>query len=152
MIVVKYDWFSQLAKPISELLFGSSKTYRGFIILPVLTGTIALANNLLFGPFGVSLGYTFFIGLVLGFAYLLFELPNSYFKRRLGIAPGEQSEKYRILQFVIDKLDSLIGVLLFYYLFMSISFYDLLVLFAVAFLIHITISYLLVLLNIKRSI
>lgn len=151
MVVVKKDYFEGIAIPLSTKLFGKSKTIRGFIILPLLTAFLSMLNNTIFGPFGVSAFYAFFIGAGLGMAYMLFELPNSYFKRRLGIATGEKSQKYRLLQFVVDKMDSLIGVFLFYYFFMTISLPDLLVLFAAAFLIHITISYLLVLLNIKKS-
>jgi len=31
------------------------------------------------------------VGFALGFAYVLFELPNSFIKRRLDIAPGKQA-------------------------------------------------------------
>ena len=151
MLVVRFDLFSEIAKPISRTTFGSSKTWRGFIVLPLLTGMFSLLNNLLFGPLGIAYSYAFFVGLGLGLAYMLFELPNSYMKRRLGIATGEKSQRYKVLQYFVDKVDSLVGVFLFYYLFMSISLPDLLVLFLAAFLIHVTLSYLLVILNVKKS-
>ncbi len=151
MLIVKFNILSSIAEPISRSAFGSSKTWRGLIVLPLLTGLLSLQNNLLFGPLGVSYGYAFFVGLGLGLAYIIFELPNSYMKRRLGIATGEKSQKYKLLQYFVDKIDSLLGVFLFYYLFMTISLPDLLVLFLVAFLIHVTISYLLVLMNVKKS-
>ena len=51
------------------------------------------------------------IGAMLGFAYVICELPNSFIKRRIKITPGK-TEKGLIgkLFFVIDQIDSIIGV------------------------------------------
>ena len=50
-------------------------------------------------------------GALFGFAYVLFELPNSYLKRRLDIPAGKTvSGKKGKLFFVIDQVDSLFGV------------------------------------------
>jgi len=59
-----------LNRPISERLFGANKTWRGALMMNA--GTVA----------GV--------GMLLGIANWAGELPNSFFKRRLGIPPGEQ--------------------------------------------------------------
>ena len=111
MIIVNRNWFNGLAFPISKKLLGNSKTYRGIIVLPILTGLLALISSFWFGPFEMSLAYDAFVGFGLGLAYILAELPNSFVKRRLGLANGEQSKKYKYLQIFTDKSDSLIGVL-----------------------------------------
>jgi hypothetical protein len=53
------------------------------------------------------------VGTVMGVAYMLFELPNSFIKRRLEIPDGktERGVKGKIF-FVIDQLDSMFGVIL----------------------------------------
>jgi CDP-diacylglycerol--serine O-phosphatidyltransferase len=61
------------------------------------------------------------LGLILGLAYILFELPNSFVKRRLGIKPGEIPERNKYIFIIMDQLDSGIGFALAYYLFYDIS-------------------------------
>ena len=78
MIIVKNDWFSVLKTPISKPLFGLNKTFRGVVVLPLITGIIAFTNSIFFGPFETTIWYDFFVGLGLGMAYILAELPNSF--------------------------------------------------------------------------
>lgn len=152
MLVVKKDLFSFFAKPISPDLFGKNKTLRGFVFLPLAIGTVCLLESLLLGPFSNDLLNDFLIGFGLGLAYMLAELPNSYLKRRQGIAPGESAGNNRIFQLVIDKSDSLIGACIFYYFAMNTGFSAILLLFISSFLLHISISFLLVLTKLKKSI
>jgi hypothetical protein len=151
MIVVKRNWFKGLAFPISKIRFGDNKTYRGIIVLPILTGLLALLSSFWVGPFKMSLAYDAFVGFGLGLAYILAELPNSYIKRKLGIANGAQSKKHKYLQYFTDKADSLIGVLVFYFLATNFSFYTILVLFCFGLVIHVGISQLLVVIKIKKK-
>lgn len=151
MIIVKCDWFKSSAFPISKRLFGENKTYRGIIVLPILTGLLALLSSFWFGPFEMSVEYNFFVGFGLGLTYILAELPNSYIKRRLGIANGAQSKKYKYLQYFTDKADSLIGVSVFYFLVTAVSFETILVLFCMGIVLHISLSQLLVLIKIKKK-
>jgi hypothetical protein len=151
MFVVKNNWLSKLNTPISIFLFGLNKTYRGAVVLPLITGVIALIDSILFGPFETTSLYDFFVGLGLGMAYILSELPNSFIKRRLGIGNGQQSKKYSFVQVIADKADSLIGVLLFYYCVITISFNAILLLFLVSIIIHIGLSHFLVLIKIKKA-
>src|SRR5690606_27440044 len=60
-----------------------------------------------------------FLGLALGLAYVAFELPNSYMKRRLGIAPGKLPERNRFVFALVDQSDSAIGCMLVYALFVA---------------------------------
>jgi hypothetical protein len=151
MIVVKHNWFKGLAFPISKNRFGLHKTYRGIIVLPILTGLLALLSSSCFGPFETSLAYDVFVGFGLGLAYVLAELPNSFIKRRLGIANGAQSKKYKYVQYFTDKADSLIGVLTFYFLATNFSFYTILILFCIGLAVHIGVSKVLVVVNIKKK-
>jgi hypothetical protein len=151
MIVVKRNWFKSIAFPISRKIFGDTKTYRGVIVLPILTGLFALLSSYYFGSFEISIAYDAFVGFGLGLAYILAELPNSYIKRRLGIATGAQSKKYKYVQYFTDKADSLIGVLTFYFLATNFSFKTILVLFCVGLVIHVSISQLLVVIKIKKK-
>jgi hypothetical protein len=151
MIIVKRNWFKSVAYPISKKMFGDTKTYRGVIVLPMLTGVFALLSSACFGPFETSVAYDAFVGFGLGFAYVLAELPNSFIKRRLRIATGAQSKKYKYVQYFTDKADSLIGVLTFYFLATNFSFKTILVLFFVGLVIHVSISQLLVVIKIKKK-
>ena len=42
-----------------------------------------------------TIGYNGIMGLLLGFAYAVFELPNSFIKRRVGITPGKTAEGFK---------------------------------------------------------
>jgi hypothetical protein len=151
MVVVKQNVLPKLAHPISSSLFGTSKTWRGFVILPLVTAILTAAFNSLFLDGKASLLHSVFLGFGLGFSYMLWELPNSYIKRRIGIAQGQKSTTMPLLQVFTDKADSLIGVFLFYYWMMSISFREVAILFAISILIHMALSYLLFVLRIKKS-
>ncbi len=143
MVVVKKDAFSFLKIPLSTPLFGVNKTWRGFFFV--------IFMNALFYSVCTHLSFDqFLIGGMLGFSYMLFELPNSYLKRRAGIMPGEASSR-KLFTFVMDKSDSALGVTLCYCLLMRLSTTDFLVLFLSAFSIHTLCSLLLVKVRIKEK-
>ena len=152
MVVVKTDFMSFLRIPIATSLFGQNKTLRGFIVMPPLgiLGILSVAASPLFkqhSPDGVNV---FALGAVLGFAYVLFELPNSFLKRRLGIGAGEQSDKYQVLFFILDRIDSALGCALAYLLF-GYDCYLILPLIPMTILIHPLITIPLYLLGIKKK-
>ena len=61
-------------------------------------------------------------GALIGFTYMLFELPNSFIKRRLDIDAGKSGRGIKgIIFFIIDQIDSLVGVMFILYLFTDIS-------------------------------
>ena len=152
MVMVKLNLFNGLNIPISQDLFGNNKTMRGFLILPILAGFVGMTGSLIAGPFQTSLFQDVLISFGMGFVYLLAELPNSYVKRRLGIENGGFSKNYRVVQVIIDRADSLIGIFLFYYLVTDISLRDTIILFFWAMLISFSTSLLLYSLKIKKSI
>jgi CDP-diacylglycerol--serine O-phosphatidyltransferase len=149
MIVVKKNWLSVCAKPISLLYFGTNKTWRAFLIVPIFNVLFLV----LIGEFAkLEIPNLYLLGLGLGLTYLVFELPNSFIKRRVGIQPGEKGQKYAQLVILIDKMDSAFGVILLYFLMGYIAIVPAIYLFLLAVITHFSISYLLVLFQIKKSI
>jgi hypothetical protein len=104
-------------------LFGNHKTLRGALTMigatigfagvqTVLCHHAAWAQRLsLIDPDHVS---PLVWGALMGGGYVAGELPNSFVKRRLGVAPGEAaSGPLAVLFWVVDQIDSLAGVLVF---------------------------------------
>ncbi len=101
-------------------LFGDNKTWRGAF---VTIGTTTLAAWLLarvseccwhlptLTPFAST--HSLAWGLLLGSGYIAGELPNSFAKRQIGIAPGGSGQGFSGRAFwVVDQIDSLIGMLI----------------------------------------
>lgn len=125
MVVVSRGWLPALAVPVHAGLFGANKTWRGFVVVPLLTaaGTLPLLPvEWLLGqqaPVGVAAWLP--AGLLAGGGYVLGELPNSFFKRRLGIAPGATPDRGRWVFVLLDQVDSGIGCALAYALLPGLS-------------------------------
>ncbi len=104
-------------------LFGDNKMVRGLIAMPpaaavsflVLGGMREwLPTWLEAGTWDLSLyGYAL-LGFACGLAFMLAELPNSFFKRQLDVPPGEVPLQgmLRPVVLTVDRLDSVLGVLL----------------------------------------
>lgn len=101
-------------------LFGENKTRRGFVVMvPAAAASFALLAALAGHPAALGLwplsipGYTL-AGAVAGFGFMAGELPNSFVKRQLDIAPGDRprSRLASACHFVADRMDSGIGMLL----------------------------------------
>ena len=106
------------ARVWGEPLFGPNKTWRGFVVLiPVVTALFGVQGLLIGQNFEGIWPLTHAQWLVLGFfsvfAYSLGELPNSFIKRRLGIAAGQspQSVIGAKVALVVDQLDSIVAAL-----------------------------------------
>jgi CDP-diacylglycerol--serine O-phosphatidyltransferase len=63
-----------------------------------------------------------FLGFIAGVGYVLAELPNSFFKRRIGVQAGEVPEHRKYWFIALDQLDSALGVAIAYWLVLGISF------------------------------
>jgi CDP-diglyceride synthetase len=102
-------------------LFGDNKTWRGAVVTIGITMLAAWGVAQLSAccwslpvlvPFSAE--HPLLWGLLLGAGYIAGELPNSFAKRQLGIAPGGAGHGAAGRVFwVIDQLDSLAGMLLF---------------------------------------
>lgn len=134
MIFCKLPVLSSLRRPIDagkvlpdgKRVFGDNKTWKGFIgymLLGTLMSLIwgfcckaspALAgHNYFYFEHSNTIQYNLLIGLLLGTAYALFELPNSFLKRRIGIVPGKTMKGWQKAFFVfLDQADSIFGCVL----------------------------------------
>lgn len=116
MLAVTRNLLPALRVPIHTGLFGVNKTWRGMLLMPLLTAFGALLlwpSERWLGEQAVFSQPLWWVGLIAGLAYVLAELPNSWLKRRLGIAPGATPSRWVLLG---DQLDSGIGVALAYWL------------------------------------
>jgi CDP-archaeol synthase len=125
--VLKTDLLRSLAVPLDggarwrgRPVFGANKTWRGVI---VMTGSTALASGaqavlarrlrLSRAPEMQSARLNpWAAGAVYGITYCIAELPNSFVKRRLGIAPGARAMRGVWLQYLVDQADSVVGCLI----------------------------------------
>ena len=110
MVVVKQKWFKNIAKPMDngkvlkdgKRILGNNKTWLGFFTMVVCSIITHLAwgllckisdglyaMNQLYLYYDNTLLYNLLVGAVMGVAYMLFELPNSFIKRRLEIPDGK---------------------------------------------------------------
>lgn len=106
--------------PISEKYFGKNKTYRGFIVGVITAILVSLLqyylSDLLFVEtvkikyFAVisSLYLAFLCGFLQGFWALVGDAVKSFFKRRVGIKPGEPWP-------VLDGIDYIVWSVVFFY-------------------------------------
>lgn len=128
MVVVKRNYLSVLVIPIHEVFFGANKTWRGLFVVPLLTAFGGLCmiplEWLLIQATGHSLINQWnlaFLGFIAGVGYVLAELPNSFFKRRIGIEAGAVPENKKYWFIALDQLDSALGVAIAYWLIFDIS-------------------------------
>ena len=123
------SWYAPLdgGKTLADgkRIFGDNKTWKGFIGMIVLT---SLWTGILhiYPDKASSLKpgwWLYCFGAVLGLAYVVFELPNSFIKRRINIPPGKNIKGIKGVFFtVIDQVDSLIGCVTAMSLFTEMSF------------------------------
>lgn len=146
-------------------LFGANKTWKGFWgmvfwgLLAQLVWSYFLASqpdleklHLIYDHYPNKLATNFPLGILLGLAYVVFELPNSYLKRRLDISPGKTAEdawKYPFI--LLDQIDSLIGILLVLHLYISLNWAQIIGLLLVGTLTHLGVNRLLYLAKLRQN-
>lgn len=125
MVAVRFNLFSSLKIPLDfgksykgRRIFGDSKTYRGVVLMMLLSilGVYFLKLLCYLFPEVDALNIMrfhqfpgFFYGTLFGLGYTLAELPNSFLKRQKGIPEGKPGN---ILNILLDQLDSVAGCLL----------------------------------------
>lgn len=147
MLVVKFHCCEFAALPVHERHFGKNKTWRGFLFAGICNALLVWLL-LLFRPNNQVSPLT---GLIFGWMYMLSELPNSFIKRRLGIAAGESHPKWQVWFKLADKTDSSLGVAILYTLQYSSSFSEFLQILIINVLAHSFLSFLLWMIRIKKS-
>ena len=104
-------------------LFGDNKTVRGFVVM-IPAAAVAFAG--LFAVLSVSnpgnaaelwpltFGGYATLGALAGLGFMAGELPNSFVKRQLGIAPGSapRGVPAAMVCFAVDRVDSILGALI----------------------------------------
>ncbi|MBV6442971.1 MAG: hypothetical protein DYG98_15185 [Haliscomenobacteraceae bacterium CHB4] len=147
MFWVKKDLTPGWAVPVWPSLFGANKTWRGFAVLPLLNG---LFSAVLSPLSGIETGKGFWIGIALGLAYMLSELPNSWIKRRAGIAPGGSAASKAWFFAILDKTDSSLGISLACHFIFQFSLWQTAQLFLIAVFCHAFFSWILLVLGVKK--
>lgn len=122
-IVLRFDTWRGLRRPIDagrswrgHRLFGDNKTWRG-IVVAMVGCTIGVAIQMAIGHrvgrvalIDYRAPATLLLGAAMGLGATLGELPNSFVKRQLGIAPGKTTGgSLRVLFYVWDQVDLVIG-------------------------------------------
>jgi len=146
-------------------IFGPNKTWIGFAsmivfctVFQVLFGVLCNALSLnryndlyICRPNTLPLNLLF--GALIGTVYMLCELPNSFVKRRMGIGAGKTVGGLKgVLFFIIDQIDSIVGVMLVLMLFTDIGLVGYLCYVALGGVTHITVNLILFALKIRRNI
>ena len=112
--VLTFDLLKPLKRPIDagRGFFGDNKTWRGALVM--CTGVV-LATLLVFDllPDELQDEPPLLVGLLIGLGTVLGELPNSFLKRRLGIAPGQRRTTPLGLGLIVyDQADFVPGIAL----------------------------------------
>jgi hypothetical protein len=132
-------------------LFGDNKTLRGLVVMPLASGAVAAALAAWAGK--GSWLHALLFGAALGAGYVIGELPNSFVKRQLDVAPGAAAAgRWQVPFWFIDQVDSLLGVLLAARLFGPLPEGVVFWLLVVTLVVHPLFAGLMVLLGLKRRV
>jgi hypothetical protein len=145
-------------------IFGDHKTIKGFIgyiifniIFSILFGFLfqvfnGNSNNFFYMNHENTILYNIWIGFLIGLFYALFELPNSFLKRRLDITPGKSTKGLSKIFFVfLDQADSVFGVALVVWMFYPIGWKVYLLYILIGVGTHILINMLLYFLHLRKN-
>lgn len=174
MIFTKTKLYSKYRRPIDggrrlkdkEEIFGKNKTWIGFFsmilfgaVSQVIWGYLCKNINFLVGRNYIYLNTqnsflnNIIIGLCLGFAYVICELPNSFVKRRLKIEPGKTNKGFiGKLFFIIDQIDSIIGVTLVLSIWYHMPMYQFFLFIFLGGITHIIVNLILYVVKIRKNI
>ena len=108
LFVIHFDLLPFLKRPLNQKFFGVNKTYRGFVVIGLLTFLGIFLTSIIetYIPPNYQVGLDkkpYILGFLLGVFAMLFELPNSFLKRRLGAKSGEHPQKYKMFLFFQER-------------------------------------------------
>ena len=163
--VLKTNVLRSLAVPIDNgarlrgrPVFGENKTWRGIALMTGLTALTSGAQAALarrnrwtsaLDVLQSARVNAWLTGALCGLTYCLAELPNSFVKRQLGIAPGARATRASRLQYVVDQADSVAGCLLALRLLYRAAARELITAFALGITVHIGIDQLIYAIGVK---
>lgn len=145
-------------------VFGDHKTWKGFlgyivfnIIFSIVFGYLwKICNleklNFFYINHPNTIIYNTIIGFLLGLFYALFELPNSFLKRRLDITPGKTiTGNKKIFFIILDQADSVFGVALVVWMFYPIGIWIYLLYIVIGTVTHLLINMLLYFMHLRKN-
>jgi len=124
-VVLRYDLFPALRRPIDggavvrgHRLFGDNKTWRGLLTAVLGCTAMVAVQKYVIGDRAGDLALIDYadvnvlaLGVALGAGAIVGELPNSFVKRQLGLAPGEHARgAWGTVLYVLDQVDWLLVV------------------------------------------
>ncbi len=160
MVVVKLNLFKTLKYPMDHFksfrgkrIFGNNKTYRGLVVMVVLSIMFTYLHHYLSGDSQYNLldysRYSIpFYSVLFGLGYILGELPNSFFKRQINVEPGSADGFWL---HIIDQVDSVSFIMLILIPFSNYTwthFFVGVVFFGV---VHLAINYILFIIGVRKT-
>jgi hypothetical protein len=131
-LCIKYDWLNWLKRPLDfglrlkgKRIFGDHKTWRAPVIYVVVCTLGTMVQAWLQGrgdlpPWVCLMDYEEYgtlVGILMGLGMATGELPNSFLKRQLDVAPGKREKGLLgIAIFLFDQVDLAIGIWVFLFL------------------------------------
>ncbi len=141
----KIPLFKKFSQPVDfgikfheKRLLGDNKTIRGFVFgilgaIAIVHLQIYLYRNIPFLQKTISIDYNFvnpiFFGFLSGFGAMLGDSIKSFFKRQLGVPPGQS-------WFPFDQIDYILGGMIFTAAYIRLDSTQYILLFLVWFLLH----------------
>lgn len=108
--------FPRWTRPINERWFGDHKTWRGLIVgslvgalVGVISGNIyvvlmVMGHDSWRAELGLQSFYFFIVAFLIALGALLGDLVKSFFKRRIGIAPGKSWIPFDQIDWILGSL------------------------------------------------
>ena len=170
MLFVKIKVLAFLRIPIDggkslngKRVFGDSKSLLGFIGMVLGTSIAAIIwgaflkymrlehYNLIYKNYPNTVCFNLLSGAAFGFAYMIFELPNSFLKRRFDIDAGARGRfPVNIFTFVYDQIDSMIGVMLVLAIFAGLRFPQYILAVLLGGITHVAVNMILILFKVRK--
>ena len=170
MLFVKIKVLAFLRIPIDggkslngKRFFGDSKSLLGFIGMVLGTSIAAIIwgaflkymglehYNIIYKNYPNTVCFNLLSGAAFGFAYMIFELPNSFLKRRFDIDAGARGRfPINIFTFVYDQIDSMIGVMLVLAILARLSFSQYILAIVLGGITHVLVNMILILFKVRK--